>query len=142
MTRDEIADLNPNAILWDGLDEAIIGLAKRESLGPVTFYNASGEIEVKLDEGFYEQFEETDDKYDAWSRPSFDGVVVYDTGLIISILSEDMEIDEGDLIEDMSEEQMKYLMALEYFDYNISGAFVGEHTPIHLIIDKGEQEQY
>ena len=142
MTRDEIANLNPNAILWDGLDEAIIGLAKRDSLGPVIFYNASGEINIDLDEGFYEQFEETDDKYDVWGRPSFDGVVVYDTGVIINILSKDMEIDEGELIEDMSEEQMKYLMALEYFDYNISGAFVGEHTPIHLIIDKGEQEQY
>jgi hypothetical protein len=141
MTREEIATLNPNAILWDGLDGAIIGLAKRDSFGPVTFYDITGEIEIKLDMGFYEQFEEGDDLYDAWSRPSFEGVVVYDTGILLKILSKDMEVDESDSIQDMSEEQLKYLMALEYFDYNIGGAFVGEYTPIHLIIEN-EEEQY
>ena len=34
MTRDEIGQLNPNAILWDGLDEAIIEMAKRTEFGP------------------------------------------------------------------------------------------------------------
>lgn len=139
MTRDAIAKISPNAILWDGLDEAIIGLAKRTAFGPVTFYDENGEIDVKLDANFYEQFSETDDKYDAWSRPDFEGVVAYDTGKILGILSQDMVLDEDDKIQDMEEGQLKYLMALEYFDYNINGAFVGEQTPIHLIIDRTEE---
>lgn len=137
MTKEEIAEINPNAILWDGLDEAIIGLAKRESLGPVTFYNSTGEIDIKLDEEFYFQFiEEELDIYDAWDRLTFEGIVVYDTGKVLDILSRDMEIDGEDVFEDMTEEQAKYLMALEYFDYNIASAYVGEYTPLHLITDK------
>lgn len=139
MTREEIASLNPEAILWDGLDDAIIGLAKRDSFGQITFYDSNGEIEVKLDDEFHDLFEEGEDQYDNWDRPTFTGVVAYDTNKMLLILSKGMVLDDNDLIDDMSEDQIKYLMALEYFDYNISGAYVGEFTPIYLITEKEDE---
>ena len=39
MTRDEIAEINPEALLCDGFDEAIIGMAERINLGPVVAYD-------------------------------------------------------------------------------------------------------
>lgn len=134
MTRDEIAQLNPNAILWDGLDEAIIGMAKRTELAPLVVYGPEGEFQIHLDEEYYDSFEEEDgDSIDRWERPSFD-VVAYDTTKILGILMNTMEIDESDLLEGETIEEAKYFMAIEYFEYNINGAFVGENTPIHLII--------
>jgi len=44
------------------------------------------------------------------------GVVAYDIDKIIEILSRDMTEDE----------------AIEYFDFNIIGAYVGERTPIYI----------
>ncbi len=137
MTREEVATLNPNSALWDGLDEAIIGMAKRTNFGPLVLYNTEGEIEITLDDEYYDSFEEEDgDKYDMWERPTFD-VVAYDTTKIIGILMNTMEVDESDLLEGETIEMAKYFMALEYFDFNINGAFIGDNTPIHLII-KGE----
>ena len=46
------------------------------------------------------------------------GRLVYDVNLMISILI----VDEG-----MSEED-----AIEYLDYNVIGAYVGEQTPIYI----------
>ena len=68
-----------------------------------------------------------------WSRPTFD-VVAYDTTKIIGILMKDMEVDEVELVEGETIEMARYFMALEYFEYNIAGGFVGENTPIHLIL--------
>ena len=134
MTRDEIVQLNPNAILWDGLDEAIIGMAKRTEFGPLVVYGPQGEIEISLEEEYYDSFEEEDgDSIDMWSRPTFD-VVAYDTTKIIGILMKDMEVDEAELMEGETIEMVRYFMALEYFEYNIAGGFVGENTPIHLIL--------
>lgn len=140
MTRDEVASLSSNAILWDNLDEAIIGLAKRTDFGPLVVYDTTGEIPIKLDEEFYESFEENEDKFDSWDRPTFDGVVVYDTTKIIGLLMKDMEVDESELFEGETIETAKYMMALEYFDYNIAGGFVGPMTPIHLILESEEEE--
>lgn len=134
MTRDEIAQFNSNAILWDGLDEAIIGMAKRTEFGPLVIYGPEGEIEIELEEEHYNSFEEEDgDSIDMWERPTFN-VVAYDTTKIIGKLMEKMEVDESDLLEGVTIEMARYFIALEYFEYNIGGAFVGENTPIHLIL--------
>ena len=50
--------------------------------------------------------------------------ICYDTEKVIEIL-----------MRDMSEED-----ALEYFQYNIAGAWVGEHTPFFLTRDSFEKE--
>ena len=139
MTRDEVASLSSNAILWDDLDEAIIGLAKRTDFGPLVVYDTNGEISINLEEEFYETFEEDEDKYDSWDRPTFEGVVVYDTTKVLGILMKDMEVDESELFEGETIETAKYMMALEYFDYNIAGGFVGPMTPIHLILESPEE---
>jgi hypothetical protein len=72
--KDKISEHNEEAILWDGLDGAIIGV-------------------------------------------SSDGRVVYDIRKIISELQE----------QGMREEE-----AIEWFDFNIESAYVGEYTPIHI----------
>ena len=73
--REKIASLCEESILWDDLDEAIIGLTT-------------------------------------------DMRVVYDTYKIQSIL--------------MEESGMTYDEAVEYADYNIYSAHVGEYTPVHI----------
>ena len=93
MTREEIAEVNPEALLCDGFDEAIIGMAERINLGPV---------------------------------------VAYDVEKMLSILSLDMEVDESDLQEGETIENIKYSMALEYFEYNILGAWMGDNTPVFI----------
>jgi hypothetical protein len=114
-------------------------LAKRTDFGPLVVYDTNGEISINLEEEFYETFEEDEDKYDSWDRPTFDGVVVYDTTKILGILMKDMEVDESELFEGETIETAKYVMALEYFDYNIAGGFVGPMTPIHLILESPEE---
>lgn len=71
---DKIVDMYPDALLVDGMDEAIIGVEEK------------------------------------------DGRVVYDAEIIIKILSREM-----------SEEE-----AVDYYGYNIVGAYVGEKTPIYI----------
>ena len=46
MFRDEIAEINPEALLLDGFDEAIIGLGERINLGPVVAYDVDKIIEI------------------------------------------------------------------------------------------------
>jgi hypothetical protein len=72
---DKIIEMCPEALLVDGMDEAIVGV----------------------------------DEYN--------GRVVYDGDIIIQILCRDM-----------SEED-----AVDYYGYNILGAYVGEKTPIYII---------
>jgi hypothetical protein len=93
MTREEVAEINPDALMCDGFDEAIIGMAERINLGPV---------------------------------------VAYSVDKIIEILMKDMEVDEKDLEEGESIENLKYQMAYEYFEYNIKGAWMGEFTPVFI----------
>lgn len=93
MIRDEISEINPEALLLDGFDEAIIGMAERINLGPI---------------------------------------IAYDVEKIIEILANNMEVEEDDLVDDQSIEELKISMAYEYFDFNIQGAWMGENTPIFI----------
>lgn len=79
ITKDEIAEINPEALFCDGFDEAIIGIAERPNLGPV---------------------------------------VAYSVEKIIDIM--------------MTKDGMTYEEALEYYDYNIACAWLGEYTPIYI----------
>ncbi len=72
--REIIAEMNPEAILWDGLDDAIIGI-------------------------------------------SVDDRVVYGLNKMILLFQQ----------QGMSEEE-----AMEWMDFNIISAYVGEYTPIHI----------
>lgn len=126
MTREELSSFNPNMVLWDGLDEAIVGVAKKEKLGPIIISNSEGIIDFKLDE--------EDTELDLLDRKEFSDVAVYNIHKIIDILMKDMEVDVDTLEEDETEEGKKYEMALEYFGFNIGCAYVGEFTPIHLYL--------
>jgi hypothetical protein len=42
----------------------------------------------------------------------------------------DMEVTEDEL--EGLLKSMKYEMALEYYEFNIVGAWVGEYTPVHI----------
>ena len=79
MSREEIEEINPDALLCDGFDEAIIGLAERINLGPI---------------------------------------VAYDVDKMLKIMVE--------------RDGMTYEEAMEYFDYNILGAWMGENTPVYI----------
>jgi len=46
MTRDEIAEINPEAIILDGFNEAIIGLGERINLGPVVAYDVEKMLNI------------------------------------------------------------------------------------------------
>ena len=96
MTKEEIIEILDEAIFWDGLDGAIIGIAERANLS----------------------------------------VVAYDVSKILMILMVDMEVDESDLEEGQSIEDVKYFMALEYYDFNIANAWVGENTPVHIRLNE------
>lgn len=93
MTVDEIAEYNPEALVCDGFDEAILGMAERINLGPV---------------------------------------VAYDKDKMIEIIMRDMDVSEDDLEEGETIEDKKYEMAIEHFEYNIIGAWMGEFTPIFI----------
>ena len=79
MTVEDIEDINPEALLCDGFDEAIIGMAERINLGPVVAYDVDKMLEIMVER---------------------DG--------------------------------MTYEEAMEYFDYNILGAWMGENTPVYI----------
>lgn len=59
-------------------------------------------------------------------------VVAYDSAKLVELIAEEMSPD----IEDVSMygdiETAKYNMALEYYDYNIKGAWLGENTPVFI----------
>jgi len=46
---DEISEINPEALICDGFDDAIIGLASRINLGPVVAYSVEKIIEIMMD---------------------------------------------------------------------------------------------
>lgn len=79
MTREEVAEINPDALVCDGFDEAIIGMAERINLGPV---------------------------------------VAYSVEKILDIL--------------INRDGMTYEEAIEYYDYNVVGAWMGEFTPVFI----------
>ena len=59
-------------------------------------------------------------------------VIAYDKEKIIEILMKDMEVSIDELDEGESIEDRKHFMAIEYFDFNIIGAWMGELTPIFI----------
>ena len=79
MSREEIEEINPDALLCDGFDEAIIGMAERINLGHI---------------------------------------VAYDVDKMLKIMVE--------------RDGMTYEEAMEYFGYNILGAWMGENTPVYI----------
>ena len=56
MTREDVAEYNEKALICDGFDEAIIGVAERINLGPVAAYSVEKIIEILMerDEMTYE----------------------------------------------------------------------------------------
>ena len=62
-------------------------------------------------------------------RPNLGPVLAYNEEKIIAILVEQMEPDAEDLI-DRDASEVKMEMALDYYFYNVKGAWVGEFTPI------------
>lgn len=73
--KKQIADSNPEAIIWDGFDTALLGITS-------------------------------------------EGKAVYDISQMKHTL--------------MTRDQMSEEDALEYLDFNVIGAYVGEFTPIHI----------
>lgn len=65
-------------------------------------------------------------------RINFGPVVNYDKDMIIEILAKDMEPDENDL-DGRSIDEVKMEMAIEYFEFNVAGSYMGENTPIITI---------
>lgn len=47
--RVEIQEINPEALLCDGFDDAIIGMAERINLGPVVAYSVEKIIKILID---------------------------------------------------------------------------------------------
>ena len=94
MTREEVLELIDEAIFYDGLDEAIIGVCDR----------------IKL------------------------SVTAYDREKCIEILANDFEINDEDLEEGETIENAKYQMAIEHFEYNIIGGWIGENTPVFITL--------
>lgn len=94
MTRAEaeglILESNPEALFFDGYDDAIIGITERINQVPLINYSKEK---------------------------------------IIEILAKDMEPDEDDL-DGRDIEDVKYEMALDFYGYNVEGAYMGENTPL------------
>lgn len=137
MDLDKLFELNPEAIIWDGLNEAIIGMASKEIDGPI--------IVTFIKDGEFDTYEvlgtdEEDEPIDRWGRMVFGPIVAYNVDKIIDIIMESMEIDENTLESDSSSESHKYIDALEHFEYNIDGAWVGNFTPLHLSDNKEFEE--
>ena len=50
MSIEEIQEINPDALLCDGFDDAIIGMAERINLGPVVAYSIQKIINILMNE--------------------------------------------------------------------------------------------
>jgi hypothetical protein len=59
-------------------------------------------------------------------------IVAYDKDKMIEILMRDIDVDQDDTQDGRSIEEIKFDLALEYFEFNILGAYVGEYTPIFI----------
>jgi|SRR6056300_443148 len=65
---------------------------------------------------------------------STDEKIVYDQDAIITFLAESFlaSAQEGD--ENLEKDQA-YMEAVEFFDFNIAGAYMGKHTPLYVSKD-------
>jgi hypothetical protein len=80
MTREEVAELNPEALFADGLDAALIGVVERACHSPVALYDRDKCIDILAKQG------------------------------------------------------MTHEEAVEFFEYNTLGAWVGDQTPAFATI--------
>lgn len=85
--RERVAEVDPEALLADGFDEACIGICYRASQPPVVAYSREKCIEILMDQGL------------SW---------------------EDAE---------------------EHFEFNVVGAWVGDHTPVFIAQLEEEEEE-
>ena len=49
MTKEEISEINPEALLCDGFDDALIGMAERINIGPIVAYSVSKIIDIMME---------------------------------------------------------------------------------------------
>lgn len=100
MTKDEVLELvDEEAIFFDDLDSAIIGVADR------------------------------------FGMPT---VVAYDRDKAIQAIKEsisDVELDEDDISNDISIDDKKEGMAIEWFEYNTIGSGLGDYTPVFITLN-------
>ena len=94
--REQIAEYNPEAVLFDDLDDAIIGVGQQWGSTTVAIYSREKCIDI-----FRNQF---------------------------------MENDRELLGRELTDEELENAetSAIEWFDYNVGCAYVGENTPIFL----------
>jgi hypothetical protein len=59
-------------------------------------------------------------------------VAAYDVNKLIELLAEEMEPDADDIETHGDVESAKQFLALEYFDFNIKGGWLGEGTPVFI----------
>ena len=91
---DWIAEYNPEALLADGFNDAILGICERIGMEPVVAYDRDRCIEILMQE-----FEAS-----------------YPKGTL----------------EDDDEGEDLYSAAVDYFEYNVIGSYVGEGTPVFI----------
>ena len=57
--REHLAEMNPEALLMDGFDDALVGVACQHSNGPLALYDRDKCIQVLMDDGLtWEEAEE------------------------------------------------------------------------------------
>ena len=94
-------------IYYDGLREAFIGLGHQQFNGPYAIYDRERSIEI-LARDFYKEKKK---EYDF----------------------ENMDPDEQlKVVQEVGDEA--YMEAVEYFEYNTEGAWMGDRTPIFVIM--------
>ena len=91
--REYLEEVNPEAMLFDGLEDALVGTCDR--IGQPT-------------------------------------LAAYDYDKCIEILAKDMTD---------SDDDDPYTMAVEYFDFNVIGAYIGESTPVFIRIHEPEETE-
>jgi hypothetical protein len=64
MTREEIIEINPDAIFLDDFDEAIIGMAGRMSMEPVVAYDIDKIIDILMNQFESSNIEIEDEDFD------------------------------------------------------------------------------
>ena len=89
--RECLEEVNPEAMLFDGLEDALVGTCDR--IGQPT-------------------------------------LAAYDYDKCIEILAKDMTD---------SDDDDPYTMAVEYFDFNVIGAYIGESTPVFIRLHEPEE---
>lgn len=48
---DHLSGVNPEAILWDGFDDAVVGIGSRVNLGPVAIYDRDKCLSILMEQG-------------------------------------------------------------------------------------------